>query len=73
MEIIKLINQRCAERIREAHRIADEQCKYVRFIEQEVANGADLMTAVTTAFACWPDLTFLEEITNLIEKAGAQC
>lgn len=71
MEIIKAINRCCAERIREANRIADEQVKYVRFIQQEVANGADLRAAIDTASACWPDLTFQEEITTLMEQAGA--
>lgn len=72
MELIKLINQRCAERIREANRIADEQVKYVRFIQQEVANGADLRTAIDSAVAGWPDLAFQEEVTALMEQAGAQ-
>ena len=68
----KLITERCAAKIREAHQVADEQRKYIEFIRSEVNNGVDLQQAIASAVAGWPDLKFLEEVTTIIEESGAK-
>ncbi len=66
----KLITDRCAAKIREAHKVADDQRKYIEFIRTELNNGADLRIAINSAFAGWrDDLKFLEDITSIMEEA----
>lgn len=65
------INQRCAAKITEANRVADEQIKYLEFIQREVSDGAELMQAIDSAGRTpgWSSVAFQEEITNLMEEA----
>lgn len=68
----KRITERCAAKITEAHRIADEQRKYLEFIESEMNAGADVQQAIASAVAGWRDIKFLEEVTEIMEEAVNQ-
>ena len=69
----KRITERCAAKIKEAHRVADEQRKYVEFIQSEINNGADTQQAINTAIMCWKDdIEFLEEVTQIIEEVASK-